>query len=91
MKIKLDDVYTLNSDQHCYWITEQRVSQDGKPYEKIVTGYHREFEQVVDSFIGARIRGLDVTKLSKVSQEIRDLKRMVKKWTDNLSLPNEKE
>lgn len=89
MKIKLDSRYTLNSDSECYWLTETIVSDNRKPYDRRVSGYHRTFEQATESFIDKKIRELDVTKLSKVSTEIRQLKEVIKEWMDNLSLPSE--
>ena len=33
MKIILDDTYTLKGDAYCCWITEKRVTEEGKEYE----------------------------------------------------------
>jgi hypothetical protein len=91
MKIKLDERYILNSDPECFWLTEIIVSEKRKPYERRVSGYHRTFEMAVDSFIDKKIRELDVTKLSKVSTEIRQLKEVIRKWiADSNYSPNGK-
>ena len=91
MKIKLDDKYILNSDPYCYWITKEVLSETGKIREERVSGYHTEWEELVESLINHSIRGLDCTKLVKISNEIKELKRTVKKWTVNLSSLKENE
>ena len=32
MKIKLDDTHTLKGDTYCCWLTEKRVTEEGKEY-----------------------------------------------------------
>ena len=34
MKIKLDDTHTLKGDTYCCWLTEKRVTEEGKEYEE---------------------------------------------------------
>lgn len=49
-KIKVGK-YTLNIDCYCMWITEQKLSKDGKEREQRVTGYHRTLDDLLKDFI----------------------------------------
>lgn len=84
MKIKLDDKHYLNSDKFCYWITCECKVEEGKTagamYERRVSGYTATLELAVDSYINNHIRSLEVEKLTKLSEEIKKLKRTVKSW-----------
>ena len=97
MKIKLDDTYTLNSDQYCYWITEKRIVEDddakhkGEEYENRVSGYCATLEQVAESFANRKVRSSEAQRLTHLIKEIKSLKKVVKKWTtDNSYLETEK-
>lgn len=81
MKIKLDGKYTLNSDPYCYWITQTIKSEkSGKEYERVVSGYHSNANDVINSFIDKKIRGSEVDNLKKLYKEVEDLKKQVKGW-----------
>ena len=81
MKIKLDDKHTLNSDQYCYWISITVVSEKtGKEYERVVSGYYSNANDVISSFIDRKIRGSEADSLKKLYKEVEDLKKQVKGW-----------
>jgi hypothetical protein len=84
MKIKLDDKHYLNSDEYCYWITVEVITQDGKnagkPYEKRCSGYTATFEQAVDSFIEKKIKASQIEDFKKLVKTIKDLKKEVRGW-----------
>ena len=41
MKIKLDDTHTLKGDTYCCWLTEKRVTEEGKEYEEPETDWSK--------------------------------------------------
>ena len=88
MKIKLGEKYYLNSDQYCYWITEEvqpsAKSKTQNVYERRCSGYTDTFEEAVDSFIEKKILALEVTSYTKLVSEINKLKREVRRWKVDL-------
>lgn len=88
MKIKIGDKYYLNSDQYCYWITEECEIKEGKNAGNIavrrVSGYTPTFEQCVDSFIEKGIGGAEIERISKLVKVVNDLKTEVRSWRVDL-------
>ena len=82
MKIRLGDKYWLNSDPHCYWITVDVVTENGKNagkvYERRVSGYTPTFEQCVDTFIDYHLTDSQISDFKKLKKEIADLKKEVR-------------
>lgn len=85
MKIKLDENHFLNSDPYCFWITclvtPGENSRKKKPYEVRVSGYLPTFEQAVESYIDGRINSSMAKSLSKLKEDIRQLKEDVRGWS----------
>ena len=80
MKIILDDTYTLKGDAYCCWITEKRVTEEGKEYEEPVSGYYPTFGMAMEGYIERKIRGDKVTSLTALKREIAEIKKQVKHW-----------
>lgn len=90
MKIKLDDKHYLNSDRFSCWITceytpEKKDGTLGKPTERRVSGYYRDFNEVVEDYIDKKINSSEALKISQLSKEIKKLKKTVKDWKVNIS------
>ena len=88
MKIKLGEKYWLNSDQYCYWITEEYTAEKGKNAgsiaERRVSGYTPTFEMAVDSFIEKGIGGAEISDLRTLVKVVNDLKNEVRSWKVDL-------
>lgn len=80
MKIILDDTHTLKGDTYCCWLTEKRVTEEGKEYEEPVSGYYPTFGMAMEGYIERKIRGDKVTSLTALKKEIAEIKRQVKVW-----------
>ena len=80
MDIKLDDSYTLKGDTYCCWVVKTIVSDDGKKYERQVSGYYPTFGLAMEGYIERKIRGDKVTSLTALKKEIAEIKRQVKVW-----------
>jgi hypothetical protein len=84
MKIRLGKKYWLNSDQFCYWITQDVKIKEGKRAgsidERRCSGYTATFEQCVDSFIDKQIKQAEITQYSELVKEIEKLKKEVRSW-----------
>lgn len=85
MKIKLDDTHTLISDAHCYWIEQEIVPKDKKPYTRRSSGYTATFSQCVESYIENKIRSLETDLISELAREIEELKAEVRNWHEVIS------
>lgn len=83
MEIKCGE-YILKSDSMNLWIEKEFISKKGKNAGKtatrVVSGYHRDFEHLLDDFAMRRVRGSDaksVTELLKdimvIESDLRDL------------------
>ena len=80
VRLKLDDTHTLVSDPECYWI-ETLVKPEGKkPYTRRSSGYRRTFNECVESYIEKKIRSSEAAKITKLSKEIKELKKEVRGW-----------
>ena len=84
MRIKLDDKHWLNSDQYCYWVTEEYEVKKGKRAgsidERLVSGYRPTFASVVDSFIEKKIGGAEINDMKALVEIIGKLKKEVQGW-----------
>lgn len=80
MKIKLDDTHTLKGDTYCCWLTEKRVTEEGKEYEEAVSGYYPTFGMAMENYIERKIRNDKVTSLIALKREIAEIKKQVKHW-----------
>ena len=85
MKIKLDEKHTLISDPHCYWIEEEVVPKDRKPYTRRVSGYTATFSQAVNSFIEKIIKSSETELMTSLAEEIEELKAEVETWHETIS------
>lgn len=68
-KIKVGK-YTLNIDRYCMWITEQKVSENGKEREERVTGYFRNLDDLLEDFI-KKSKAKDCSTMAEVICEIK--------------------
>jgi methionyl-tRNA synthetase len=89
MKIKLGEKHILNSDQFQFWITVEMQSKSGNPYERICTGYHKDFRGAIEDFIDRNVKGSDSTSYKKLFKEVEELKKEVRGW--KIDLEREKE
>ena len=84
MKIRLGKKYWLNSDQFCYWITQDVKINEGKRAgsidERRCSGYTATFEQCVDSFIDKQIKKAQIDDFKDLVKTITDLKKEVRSW-----------
>ena len=80
MKIKLDDKHILNSDPQCYWITTTVISEDGKEYERRVSGYYVRINDVISSYIDKKIRSSEADDFKALIKEVNALKKQIKSW-----------
>ena len=80
MDIKLDDSYTLKGDTYCCWVVKTIVSDDGKKYERQVSGYYPTFGLAMESYIERKIKSDKVTSLTALKREIAEIKKQVKHW-----------
>lgn len=80
MKIILDDTHTLKGDTYSCWITEKGVNEEGKEYEKRVSGCYPTFGMAMESYIERKIKSDKVTSLTALKKEIAEIKRQVKVW-----------
>lgn len=85
MKIKLDDTHTLISDAHCYWIEQEIVPKDKKPYVRRSSGYTATFAQAVESYIENKIKSSESELISQLKDEIEELKAEVLTWHETVS------
>ena len=84
MKIRLGKKYWLNSDQFCYWITQDvkigKGNRAGSIDERRCSGYTATFEQCVDSFIDRQIKKAEIEQYTDLVKIITDLKKEVRSW-----------
>ena len=84
MKIRLGKKYWLNSDQFCFWITQDVKIKAGKKAgsieERRCSGYTATFEQCVDSFIDRQIKKAEIAQYSELVKLITDLKKEIRSW-----------
>ena len=80
VRLKLDDTHTLVSDPECYWIETLVIPENKKPYTRRSSGYRRTFSEAVDSYIDKRIRTSEADKITKLSKELKALKKEVRAW-----------
>ena len=84
MKIRLGKKYWLNSDQFCYWITQdvkiKKGNRTGSIDERRCSGYTATFEQCVDSFIDRQIKKAEIEQYTDLVKIITDLKKEVRSW-----------
>lgn len=85
MKIKLDDTHTLISDSYCYWIVQEIVPKDKKPYVRRSSGYTATFSQCVENYIENKIKSLESELISDLAKEIEELKAEVRNWHEVIS------
>lgn len=80
MKIKLDGKHTLCSDEYCYWITVDAVSEKGRPYERRVSGYMPTFPEAVVSYINKAVNSSESDTLCQLKDEMDSLVEEVMMW-----------
>lgn len=86
MKIKLDERHTLISDQYCCWIEQARHSdKKGTDYQVRVSGYCGTINQALESYIDRKLLGSDAESAEELLREIRLLKEVLKKISDNIN------
>ena len=80
--------YVIKSDQNCMWIEERYIGEnkagEAKEQTRRVSGYMRNFEQLLESFMEQRIRGTKANNVKEVLSEFAsieaDLKEMIKEY-----------
>ena len=77
MRIQLDEKHYLNSDAQCYWLSVEVTPDEGKKYDKRISGYTRTFAQAVDSLVESHIRCAEIDDLKKLAETIEELKQTV--------------
>ena len=80
MRIKLDDKQWLNSDTYSCWITRETINKNGKKTVRNMSGYYPTFEGAVVSYIEKRIKSSEADKISKLKNELKELKAEVRGW-----------
>lgn len=87
MKIKIGKRYYLNADSNCFFITKVKIPKDKTKdrYEIRVSGYHRNLEDLILSFIeyGVRMTDRELEDLKELAEYIEELKLEVKSWNLN--------
>lgn len=88
MKIKLDEVHTLNSDQYCYWITKNVTVKEGRAkgttIERALGWYCPTFYDAISKYIEKKIGDSEATTYYQLAKEIEDLKKEVRSWKPKL-------
>lgn len=80
--------YTLHGDSQCFWITERTKTKSktakAEFNEKKIAGYSYTFEQLMDSFMDAKLRNSDAKDMEKALKQIesalRDAKKIVREY-----------
>jgi len=81
MRIQLDKHnHYLCSDAHSAWIAVERKSKTGTVSDLVVSGYHRQVNDVVVSYIEGKIRSSEATKISELNKEVQALIKQVRSW-----------
>ena len=73
MDIKVGQ-YHIRSDVYNLWITREYLSK-GKVRQREVTGYHRTWTSLIQSFIDRRIKGSDADEVKMLLLEVAKVKR----------------
>ena len=86
MRIKLDNKgHYLVSDPYCYWVTvEVTAKESGKVYERTVSGYYVRPLDAINSFVDRKVRSSEADDLTKLMEEVEQLKKMVMSWKPNV-------
>ena len=75
--------YTLKSDKFCAWIEEEVKIKEGKrkgeTETRRVTGYFRNFEQLLNDFLETNTKDSDAKALEEVIKEIEKAAKDAKK------------
>lgn len=80
MRIKLDDKHYLNSDAYQYWISVELKSETGKLYDRVVSGYYRNPQDVIDSYIDRKVGNSEAESIAELFEEVKELKNQVTSW-----------
>lgn len=80
--------YIIKSDPQCMWVEEKYVGEnkagEAKEQTRRVSGYTRNFTQLLESFMEQRIRGSKANNvkelLSEFSSVEADIKEMIKEY-----------
>lgn len=84
MRIKLDDRHVLCSDKYCCWCMKEVEKEDGSgTYEIRVSGFHRNFEDLVESYLEKQVVGSDAESIKELAKELKALKQEVRTWNKN--------
>lgn len=80
MRISIGTNRFLVSDEHQYWIVQERKGKDGKPYDVRLSGYYTTISGVLESYTDRHIRRSDIDSLKALDRKIEKLKREIRKW-----------
>ena len=86
MRIKLDDKHWLNSDAYSCWVTRETLSKGGKKTVRNVSGYYPTLAGAVESYVEKKIKSAEADKISKLNTQLKELKKEVRGWEENLKL-----
>lgn len=86
MRIKLDEKHWLNSDTYSCWITSETISKNDKKIVRNVSGYYPTLTGAVESYVEKKIKSAEADKISKLNTQLKELKKEVRGWEENLKL-----
>lgn len=85
MRIRLDDIYTLNSDAYCTWITQKVEKQDGTgSYERAFNGYQPNLQECLLSFVRTSVNVSQANTLEKLAEDIDHITSCIKEFCEVL-------
>ena len=87
MRIRLDDHHYLVSDQYSFWITRTIKPENKRPYEKVVSGYHRHIEDLLEDFIDRQFKSSEAESIKALTKDVNALKKLVKSWKPAIEHP----
>jgi len=75
--IKVDDDYTIRSDDLNFILDKNMVSEQGKSYGRTI-GYYSSIENALLGFVKQRTLASNATSVAELIQEIRELNAYIK-------------
>lgn len=71
----------IKSDEFQYWMVQEVTNKKtGETYDKRISGYHTELDNLIDSYDGKQLRSSDIETLTDFGKKIKQLQAENKKW-----------
>lgn len=91
MEIKLDDKYTLFTDNFCSWIMRTAFTKKGTTRQTKASGYCATLEDTLASFLDKKILSSKAESLEQILKEIQEAKEEIHSWFKNIEKGVKKE